>query len=68
MTTHAPLERRLVDLELRFMRLERFAHDLSDTVADQRRTIDALTLEMRRVRDRFAQQDPEPGNEPPPHY
>jgi uncharacterized coiled-coil protein SlyX len=59
---------RLVDLELRFMRLERFAHDLSDTVAAQRRTIDALTLEMRRLRDRSSQQEPEPGNEPPPHY
>jgi SlyX protein len=68
MAGHTPLEGRLVDLELRFMKLERLANDLSDTVATQQRTIDALRTEMRRLRDRFAQQEPEPGNEPPPHY
>jgi SlyX protein len=68
MSTLAPLEARLVDLELRFMKLERFVHDLSDTIAAQGRTIDALTLEMRRMRERSADQEREPGNEAPPHY
>lgn len=68
MSTSAPLEARLVDLELRFMTLERFVHDLSDAIASQQRTIEALTLEMRRLRERSADQDQEPGNEAPPHY
>jgi uncharacterized coiled-coil protein SlyX len=68
MATDDSPDPRLVDLELRFMQLERFAHDLSDTVATQQRTIDALMLEMRRLVDRFATEEPEPPNEPPPHY
>jgi uncharacterized coiled-coil protein SlyX len=66
-------EARLVDLELRNMRLERELQDLSDVVADQQRTIDALTAEARRRN----QQDPwdprapplrDPTEDPPPHY
>jgi uncharacterized coiled-coil protein SlyX len=65
----AELESRVVDLELRFMKLERFAQELSDVVADQRRQIDALTLETKRLRDRLSEEDGEgPSNERPPHY
>jgi len=65
----AELESRVVDLELRFMKLERFAQELSDVVADQRRQIDALTLETKRLRDRLSQEEgEEPSNERPPHY
>ena len=62
------LEPRLVDLELRFMKLERYAQELSDVVADQQRRIEALTLETKRLRERAAQGEPAAGNEIPPHY
>lgn len=61
-------EARLVDLELRFMTLERFAHELSDVVADQQRRIEALTLETKHLRERAAQGEPAVGNDRPPHY
>ena len=62
------LESRLVDLELRFMKLERYAQELSDVVAEHQRRIEALTLETKRLRDRAAQGEPAAGNDRPPHY
>jgi uncharacterized coiled-coil protein SlyX len=59
---------RLVDLELRFMKLERFAQELSDVVAEQRRQIEALTLETKRLRERVLQEEPAAANDRPPHY
>ena len=65
----AEIESRIVDLEIRFMKLERFAQELSDVVAEQRRTIDALTLETKRLLGRLSE-DPreQPTEELPPHY
>jgi uncharacterized coiled-coil protein SlyX len=61
-----------VDLELRFMTLERFARELSDVVAAQQRMIDGLTAEVRRLADRAAADDDASGGRPqeekPPHY
>jgi SlyX protein len=66
MTEHEP---RLVDLELRFMKLERFAHELSDVVAAQGRTIDMLTAETKRLRAQLSDDEGgQPLNEKPPHY
>jgi SlyX protein len=63
------LEPRLVDLELRFMKLERFTQELSDVVAGQAKEIDALTKELQRVRDRLSKDDAElHPDERPPHY
>ncbi len=62
------VDRRIVDLELRFMKVERFVHELSDTVASHQRTIDALTLELRRLRERSTEGEEDPGSEVPPHY
>lgn len=60
---------RVVDLELRFMKLERLAEELSDVVHQQRREIDALTAEVRRLRDRLSDEGAEvPDGERPPHY
>jgi uncharacterized coiled-coil protein SlyX len=59
---------RVVDLELRFMKLEKFAQELSDTVAAQQRTIDALTLQVRRLSERAADGEEKPVAEVPPHY
>ncbi len=68
MPTAESIGGRIVDLELRFMKLERFVHELSDTVASHQRTIDALTLELRRLRQRTEDAEEGPGNEVPPHY
>ena len=59
------LEHRVVDLELRFMKLERDAQALSDIVVAQQRVIDALVLEIKR---RGLAPEDDASNEPPPHY
>jgi uncharacterized coiled-coil protein SlyX len=59
---------RVVDLELRFMKLERDLRELSDVVVAQQRVIDALRLEAQRLRDREPDDDESPGHERPPHY
>jgi uncharacterized coiled-coil protein SlyX len=68
----ADVEGRVVDLELRFMKLERFARELSDVVASQQRLIDGLTAEVRRLRERATAQDEatvaRPQDDKPPHY
>jgi uncharacterized coiled-coil protein SlyX len=63
-----PIESRVVDLELRFMKLERYAQELSDVVAEQHRRIDALLLETKNLRERVTQGEPAVGNDRPPHY
>jgi len=66
MTEH---DARIVDLELRFMKLERFTHELSDVVAEQGRNIERLTLETKRLRERLSEEEGEkPPDERPPHY
>jgi SlyX protein len=66
-------EARVVDLELRHMKLERELQELSSVVAAQQRSIDALTADARRRREheRGALQDSaprDPRDEIPPHY
>jgi uncharacterized coiled-coil protein SlyX len=63
--TPIELEHRVVDLELRFMKLERDAQALSDIVVAQQRVIDALVLE---VKSRGLAADEEAAHERPPHY
>ena len=74
------LDARTTDLELRFMKLERELAELSEVVASQQRTIDALRAEALRRRERGGDIDavgPEGGrssredrlhDEKPPHY
>jgi uncharacterized coiled-coil protein SlyX len=63
------IESRVLELELRFMTLERFARELSDVVAEQQKTIDSVTLEMRRLRDRLEAELESVGPpDKPPHY
>jgi uncharacterized coiled-coil protein SlyX len=59
------LEHRVVDLELRFVKLERDAQALSDIVVAQQRVIDALVLE---IKGRSLAPEDDAPNEPPPHY
>jgi len=66
-------EARLVDLELLSMRLERELQELSEVVAAQQRTIDALTADARRRNQADPGDPPDPsGRDPrddrPPHY
>jgi hypothetical protein len=58
----------VVDLQLRFMKLERELAELSAVVAVQQRTIDALKHVARSRRERDTQDEPGAGDEPPPHY
>jgi uncharacterized coiled-coil protein SlyX len=62
------LTARVVDLELRFMKLERFTDDLSGVVAEQQRTIEVLTSQVRRLTARSEEAGENPKAEPPPHY
>ena len=65
----AELEKRIVDLELRYMRAERMLQDLSDVLVEHQRTIDRLTAELTSMRERLP--DEAGGavpNERPPHY
>ena len=67
------MQRRLVALESRLTHHERMADEMSDVIAEQQRTIDLLTLQVRRLserlRDMSAGWSPSPQDDkPPPHY
>jgi SlyX protein len=62
------MQKRLVDLEIRYTHLERQVTELSDVVFEQQRSIDALRRELTDLKSRLV----EPGEvsipEKPPHY
>lgn len=68
------LEPRIVELERRLALHERMAEELSAVVAEQARTIDALTLRVRKLLERLqtveaVAWDRSPQDDkPPPHY
>lgn len=60
---------RLTELELKYMRLERTVEELSGVIADQQKTIDALTKELVTMTSRLRDMGQEaPPTEKPPHY
>ena len=61
------LEGRVVELEQRYMRLEKTVDDLSGVVAAQQKHIDHLERELGSLLQRLGAFEPGP-NEPPPHY
>lgn len=66
-------EQRLIDLESRLTHHERMAEELSDVLAEQRRTIDLLSAQVRRLNERVREMaagwSPSPQDDkPPPHY
>jgi uncharacterized coiled-coil protein SlyX len=62
-------DKRLIDLELRYMRAEKMLQDLSDVLVAQQKTIDRLTAEMAILRERLPEEAGESiPNERPPHY
>lgn len=63
------LERRIVDLELRFMRTEKLLDELNDVAVEQRKEIDRLVAEVKTLREQvLAGPRDEAKNEAPPHY
>ena len=74
MTTNPDdMQQRLIALETRLTHHERMAEEMSDVLAEQQRTIDRLTAQVRRLgerlRDMSADWSPSPQDEkPPPHY
>jgi uncharacterized coiled-coil protein SlyX len=65
------MEKRIVDLELRYMKLEKLVDELSQVVATQQRTLDLATAEIRRLAERLrdlGEDHGAPGEERPPHY
>jgi SlyX protein len=68
------LESRIVELERRLALHERMAEELSSVVAEQARTIDALTFRVRKLLERLqtveaVAWDRSPQDDkPPPHY
>jgi SlyX protein len=67
------LQQRLIALETRLAHHERMAEEVSDVLAEQQRTIDLLTAQLRRLTGRLQEMaagwSPSPQDErPPPHY
>lgn len=66
-------EQRLIALESRLTHHERMAEEMSDVIAEQQRTIDLLTTQLRRLGERMRDmsagwsQSPQ-DDRPPPHY
>ena len=67
------LEKKLIALESRLTHHERMAEELSDVMAEQQRTIDLLTAQVRRLTGRLQEMaagwssSPQ-DDKPPPHY
>jgi uncharacterized coiled-coil protein SlyX len=65
----ATVSARLIELELKYMRLERHVEELSGVVAEQQKTIDALVKELHTATSRLRDLgEPSPPAEKPPHY
>ncbi|MGO9709852.1 MAG: SlyX family protein [Polyangiaceae bacterium] len=65
----AELQKRIVDLELRFMRQEKLTEELNDVIVEQQRALDRLTLELRTLREQvLSGTEAAPKDERPPHY
>ena len=66
------LEDRVIELEVRLMHQEQTAEDLTAVLLRQERDIKALTVELRRMRDRMLTETDSGGDpakdEMPPHY
>jgi uncharacterized coiled-coil protein SlyX len=62
---------RIQELETRYMLLERYLDELSDVVATQQQTIDALRVTVARLQPHHMKPGDEqdaPPDERPPHY
>ncbi len=65
------LSKRLTELELRYMALERMVEELSGVVAAQHKVIAALQLDVSQLNTKshgFSAAERSPEDERPPHY
>ena len=62
------MEARLVDLEIRYTHLERQYAELSQTVFEHQKLIEALQRELVAMRGRMNDLGEPVANEKPPHY
>jgi SlyX protein len=62
------MEKRLVDLEVRYTHLERLLDELNLVLFAQQRQIDGLEKQVQALRARLADAGDQVANEPPPHY
>lgn len=65
------MERRFVDLEIRYMKLEKLVDELSAVVHAQQKALDFTTAEVKRLAERLrdlGEDHGHPGDERPPHY
>jgi SlyX protein len=62
------MEKRIIDLEIRYAHLEHQVSELSDVVYRQQQLIDRLKLEMIALKKRLDSNSEGPGQETPPHY
>lgn len=62
------MEKRLIDLEIRYTHLERQVADLSDVVFEQRQAIERLERQLLELRRLLPGEEEAPPHEKPPHY
>jgi SlyX protein len=65
----AALQRRIVNLELRFMQQERLIEELNQVVVEQQRALERMAIAMRTLQEQVrAGAEAMPKDERPPHY
>ncbi len=62
------MEKRLIDLEIRYTHMERQLQEMNDVLFAQQRAIDALQKEALLLRARLGDMGDVVTNERPPHY
>lgn len=64
------MKERLVDLEVRYTHQQDVLDKLSDTVFEQQKLVDALTVRVKALEERVAEllEEGQPRDQPPPHY
>ena len=62
------MERRIIDLELKFMEQSRLLEEISHVLFAQQKLVDALTQRLDRLEGRLRDMGDAVPNEPPPHY
>ncbi len=66
-------DQRMIELEMRVAHQDKVIQELSDSIAEQWKTIDALTRRLQSLRDSVGTLDNDvqglmPDEPPPPHY
>lgn len=62
------MEKRLIDLEIRYTHLERQFQEMSEVLFAQQRAMETLELHVMALRARLGDMGDMVTNEPPPHY